>query len=118
MGFEFLLGNARNDAAAGAVAAVGCTAVGNEEENTIGVAVYEPWDGHVGVLATGVGHFSGIGEGFFDTGDDLATDWAVGVVFIDKIEKMRRDGHGQLVAGEEDAGAFFFREFQAFFDRA
>lgn len=57
LGFELLVGDAGNDAGASAVAAVGGAAVGDEEEDAVGIAVDESGDGHVGVFATGIGHF-------------------------------------------------------------
>ena len=56
-GVEFLFAGTGDDAAAGAVAAVGGAAVGDEEEDAVGVTMDEAWDGHVGVLAAGVCHF-------------------------------------------------------------
>ncbi len=115
-GVEFLFAGTGDDAAAGAVAAVGGAAVGDEEEDAVGVTMDETWDGHVGVFAAGVGHFGGVFPGFFDAGDDLAADGAARVGGVDEVEVVGRDGHGQLVAGEQDAGALFFGEHEVLFE--
>lgn len=57
IGVELLLTGSADDAAAGAVAAVGGAAVGDEEENPVGVTMNQAGDGHVGIFAAGVGHF-------------------------------------------------------------
>lgn len=54
LSFEFLVGDTGDDARARAVATVGGAAVGNEEENTVGVAVDQAGDGHVGVFTAGI----------------------------------------------------------------
>ncbi len=115
-GVEFLFAGAGDDAAAGAVTTVGGAAVGDEEEDAVWVAMDEAGDGHVGVLAAGVGHFGRVFPGFFDAGDDLAADGAVRVGGVDEVEVVGGDCHGQLIAGEEDAGAFFFGENEVLFE--
>lgn len=116
LGFELLVGDAGDDAGAGAVSAVGGAAVGDEEEDAVRIAVDEAGDGHVAVFATGIGHFGGVGVGFFDAGDDLAADGAVGISGVDEIEEVGSDGGGELSAGEDDAGALFFAEGEVLFD--
>ena len=116
LGFEFLVRNAGNNAGPGAVAAVGCAAVGDEKKDAIGVAVDESWDRHVGILATGVGHFRRVGVGFFDARDDLPADRAIGIGGVDEVEEVRRDGGGQFGPGEENTGSFFFRKSEVFLD--
>jgi hypothetical protein len=115
-GVEFLFACAADDAAAGAVAAVGGAAVGDEEEDAVRVAVDEAWDWHVGVFAAGVGHFFLMVPCFLDTGDDLTADGAIRVGGVDEVEEVGSDGEGELVAGEEDPGAFFFGEDEVFFE--
>lgn len=115
LSFEVLFADAGDDAGAGAVATVGGAAICDEEEDTIRVAVDEAGDGHVRVLAAGICEFFGGCPAFLDAWDDLATDGAVRVVFINKVEEMRCDGHGQLVAGEEDTCAFLVAEVDIFF---
>ncbi len=114
--FELLIAGSADDAASGAVAAVGGAAVGDEEEDAIGVAVDEAGYGHVGVFAAGVGHFGGVFPGLFDSGDDLSTDGIERVAWIDEIEVVGGDGGGELGAGEEYAGALFIGEGDAAFD--
>lgn len=116
LGFEFLVRNAGNDAGAGAVAAVGCAAVGDEKKDAIGVAVDESGDWHVGILATRVGKFRRVGVGFFDAWDNLSADRTIGIGGVNEIEEVRRDGSGQFSPGEENAGSFFFRESEASLD--
>jgi len=103
LGFKFLVGYTGDHSTAGAVATVGGTAVGDEKENAVWVAVDEPGDGHVGILAAGVAHFRGVGERFFDPGDDLSADRAVGVVGVDEVKKVGGDRHRELIAGELNA---------------
>lgn len=110
LGFEFLVRNPGDDTGAGAVSAVGRAAVGDEEEDAIGIAMDKAGDGHVGVLTTGVGHFRGIGVGFLDAGNDLTPDGAIGVRRVDEVEEMGRDRGGELGAGQKDASAFFVTE--------
>ena len=116
LGFEFLVRNAGNNAGPGAVAAVGCAAVGDEKKDAIGVAVDESRDRHVGILATGVGHFRRVGVVFFDARDDLPADRAIGIGGVDEVEEVRRDGSGQFGPGEENAGSFLLRESEVFLD--
>jgi len=116
LGFEFLVRNSGNDAGAGAVAAIGCAAVGDEKKDAIGVAVDESGDWHVGIFATGVGQFRKVGVGFLNARDDLSADRAIGIGGMNEIEEVRRDGSGQFGPGEENTGSFFFRECKAFFD--
>ena len=106
VGLEFLLAHSADHAAARAVAAVAGASVGDEEEDAVGITVYESGHGHVRVLAAGVGHFAGGDDGFAGARDDLAADRAVGVVRLDEVEVVRRDGEGQLVAGEEEPFTF------------
>ena len=116
LGFESLVRNSGNDAGAGAVAAVGCAAVGDEKKDAIGVAVDESGDWHVRILATGVGQFREVGVGFLDARDDLSADRAIGIGGMNEIEEVRRDGSGQFGPGEENAGSFLFRECKASLD--
>ncbi len=116
LGFEFLVRNAGNHAGAGAVSAVGCAAVGDEKKDAIGVAVDESGDWHVGILATRVGKFRGVGVGFFDAWDNLSADRTIGIGGVNEIEEVRRDGSGQFSPGEENAGSFFFRESESSLD--
>ena len=113
LGFEVLFADAGDDAGACAVAAVGGAAIGDEEEDAVGVAVDEAGDWHVRVLAAGVGEFFRGGPGFFDAGDDLAANGAVGVVAVDEVEVVRGDAHRELGACEEDTGAFLIGEVEA-----
>lgn len=115
LGFQVLLPHPRDDPRASAVAAIGGAAIGHEKEDAVWITVNETRHGHVGVLATGVRHFLGGVPAFLDARNDLAADRAVGIVTVDEIEKVRRDGHGQLGAGEEDTSAFDVGEIEVEF---
>ncbi len=110
LGVQFLFADAADDSAAGAVAAVGGAAICDEEEDAVWVAVDETWHGHVAIFAARVCHFVGVIPGFLNAGDHLPADGAGGIISFDEIKIMGRDGHGQLVAGEENASAFFIGE--------
>lgn len=71
---------------------------------------------HVGVFTAGVSHFGGVFPRFLDAGDDLTADGAVGIGGVDEVEVVRRDGHGQLVAREDDASALLFRQDEVLFE--
>ena len=111
-GVQLLLSHAGDDAAAGAVAAVAGAAVSDQEQHAVRVAVNEAWHRHVAVLAAGVTHFIGVFPGFLDAGDHLLADGAVGVLGVNEVEIVRRDGHGQLVPREQHAGALFLGQGQ------
>jgi hypothetical protein len=66
----------------------------------------------VRVLPARIGHVVRRGPGFLDPWDDLAPNRAIGVVSLDQVKKMGRDGESELGAGEENAAAFFIRQLQ------
>lgn len=111
-----MIGNAGDDPGTGAIPAIGGTTVGDEKEDAIGIAMDEAGDGHVGVFATRVGHFGGVGVGLFDPGNDLTTNGAIGIRGVDQVEEVGRDRGGKLGAGQEDAGALLFGEGEVFLD--
>ena len=55
---------------------------------------------HVRIFAARIGHFMRRSPRFLDARDDLPADRAVGIIAIDEVEKIRRDGERELVAGE------------------
>lgn len=114
LGFQFLVGDAGHDPRARAVAAVGSAAIGDEEKDAVGITMNKSRDRHVGILSTGIGHFRRISQGFFDPRDDLAPDGAIRIRGVDEIEKVGRNGRGQLGSREENPGALFFGEGQVF----
>ena len=78
--------------------------------------MHEAGHGHVGVLAAGICHFLRGRPALLDTRDHLAADRAIGIVFVDQVEKVRGDGHRQLRAGEQHARAFLIGEIDACFE--
>ena len=70
-------------------------------------------NGHVGVLAAGVGHFERRPVGFFDARDHLSTNRALWILGFDEIEKMRRNRKREFVSGQDHPGAFLggWRDF-------
>ena len=115
VGLEFLIADPADHAAARAVAAVAGAAVGDEEEDTVGVAVDQAGHRHMSVLAARVGHFTGGDDRFAGQRDDLAADRAVGVIRLDKVEVVRGDTEGEFVGGEEEAFAFGGGKTEVFF---
>ena len=107
---QLLLAHAADHPAAGAVAAVGGAAIGDQEEDAVRVAVDEAGHGHVVVLAAGIGEVAGRVGHLLDARDDLAADGAGRVEGIDEVEEVGRDAHGQLGVGQEHAGVFLAGE--------
>lgn len=52
------------------------------------------------VLTTRVRHLGGLGESLLNAWNHLPADRAAGIIFIDEVEEVRRDRHGELIAGE------------------
>ncbi len=65
---------------------------------------------HVGIFAARVRHVVGRGPGFLDPRDDLPPDRAVGIVSLDQVEEMWRDGERELVAGKQHTGPLLIGE--------
>jgi len=99
VGVQFLFPGAAYDAAAGAIPAVGGAAIGNEKEDPVGIPMDEAGDGHVIVLAAGIGHFALAEDGLFEAGNDLPPDWAMRVGWIDQVEKMWSDPESEFLPG-------------------
>ena len=76
----------------------------------------EPWHWHVAVFAAWVDHFGGVAEGFFDTRNHLPANRAAGVILINEVKEVRRDGHGELFARKEYARALFLGEDEVLLD--
>ena len=110
VGLEFLLTRTADHTRTRAIAAVGGTAVGHQEKDAVGVAVDESRHGHVGVLAAGIGHLLRGDTSLPDLGNDLPADRAGRIFRLDEVEVVGGDGEGQLVAGENDPGAFLRSE--------
>ena len=105
--FELLVAHARDYARASAVAAIGGATVGDEKQHAIGVAMHQTRNGHMAIFAAGVSHFIGSSPAFFHARNDLTANWAIGIVAIDELEKMRSDGHRKFVTSQQYACAFF-----------
>ena len=110
VGLELLLPSTAHHARAGAVATVGGAAIGNQKQHPVGIAVNQPWHRHMAVLTARVGHLGGGNRSLPDMGDDLPADRAVGILALDQIEIMGRDGEGQLVARKDHASTLLRSE--------
>ena len=69
--------------------------------------MYETLDRHVRVFAARVRHFDRRSICFFEARDYLATNRAIGIFGVDQVKKVGGDRKRELVAGQQDAGAFF-----------
>ena len=78
--------------------------------------MYESRDRHVRIFAAGIGHLERGSDSFFDSRDDLSADRAIGVVWIDEVKKMRRDGEAQLMARQQHPGPLFRGELDFGFE--
>jgi len=108
IGVQFLFPNTADDATARAISTITRTAIGHEKEYPVGIAMHEPWHRHVRIFAARIGHVVGRPPSFFNTRNDLTPDRIVRISFArNQIEKMGRDGERELIAGEQDAAAFF-----------
>ena len=65
---------------------------------------------HVRIFTARIRHVVGRRPGFLDPRDDLTPDRAVGIIALDQVEKMRRDGERELVAREQNARALLLGE--------
>ena len=65
---------------------------------------------HVRIFTARVRHVVRRGPGFLDARNDLPPNRAIGIIALDQVEKMRRDGERELVAGKQHSGALFIGE--------
>lgn len=107
---QLLIGHTRDHSASCAVTAVGSAAICDQKEHTIRIAVHQAGDRHVAVLPTGVSHLGGVGKSLLNAWNHLPADRAVRILFIDEVEEVRRDRHGELITREQYAGAFLLAE--------
>src|SRR5438105_5308908 len=113
IGVQFLFANTADDAAARAISTITRTAIGHEKEYPVGIAMHEPWHRHVRIFTTWIGHVVRRRPRFLDPRNDLTPDRIVRISFArNQIEKMGRDGERELIAGEQDAAAFFLAEIE------
>src|SRR6476620_3499823 len=103
-GVQLLFAYAADDTGTGAIAAVAGATIGHKKQHAIRVTMHEAGHGHVGILTTGVRHVVGRSPGFLDPRDDLSPDRAVGIVSLDEIEEMWRDGEREFVPGKKHTG--------------
>ena len=80
---EFLLPRPTHHAGARAVAAVGGAPIGDQEEDTVGVAVNQSGHRHMAILPAGVSHLRRRNSPLADMGDNLTADRACGIVPLD-----------------------------------
>jgi len=104
LGFEMLFAHPGHHPRTRAIPAVRGTAVSHQEQHPVGIAVDQPGHRHVAVLATWIGVLLRRVPAFLDARDDLAADRTIRIIAVNQIEKMRGDGHRQLVAGQQHAG--------------
>ena len=106
---QFLFAHAADDAAAGAVAAIGGAAVGDEKEDAVGIAMDQARHRHVRIFAARIGHV----VGRFRSSPRCAGSPGGGSgnrdQRIDQVEEVGRDREGELVARKQHAAPLFIR---------
>src|SRR5438552_7652292 len=105
---QFLLADAADHPTARAISAVTSSAIRHEKENPIRISMDQTRHRHVRIFAAWVSHVVMRCPGLFDPWNDLTPDWIVWIVSRDEVEKVRRDGEGELVAGKQNPAAFLF----------
>ena len=116
VGVQLLFTHATDDAASRAVTAIGCAPIGDQKEHAIRISMDQTRDRHVGIFAARIGHFERGPVGLLDPRNHLATDRTVRIFRVDEIEKMGCNGEGQLVSGQDDAGALFSGKCELLFE--
>src|SRR5205814_8275993 len=109
---QFLRTNAANQPTARAISAVTGAAIRYEKENPIRISMDQTRHRHMRVFAARVSHVVLRCPRFFDPRNDLTPDWIVRIVPRDEIEKVRRDGEGELVTGKQNPAAFLFAKIE------
>ena len=113
IGVQFLFANTADDATARAISTITRATIGHEKEYPVGIAMHEPWHRHVRIFTTWIGHVVRRRPRFLDPRNDLTPDRIVRISFSrNQIEKMGRDGERELIAGEQDAAAFFLAKIK------
>ena len=113
IGVQFLFPNTADDATACAISTITRTTIGYEKEHPVGIAMHEPWHWHVRIFPAWIGHVGRRRPRFFDARNDLTPNRIVRISFArNQIEKMGRDGERELIAGEQDAAAFFLAKIK------
>ena len=107
IGVELLFSDSAYYAASGTVTTIRCAPICNEKKDAVRIPVHKAWDRHVRVFAARVRHFDRRSICFFEARDYLATNRAIGILGVDQVKKVGGDRKRELVAGQQDAGAFF-----------
>src|SRR5207248_9589827 len=105
---QFLLTDAADHPTARAISAVTSAAIRHEKENPIRISMDQTRQRHMRVFAAWVSHVVLRCPRFFDPWNDLTPDWIVRIIPRDEVEKVRRDGEGELVTGKQNPAAFLF----------
>jgi hypothetical protein len=107
---EIISGGVADKARAGAVTAIGGTAIGNEKEHAIWITMHQTGHGRMRIFPAGIAHFPRRAVRFFDARNDLPANGTELVGGIDQIEEIGRDGHRELGICENRPGALLGRE--------
>src|SRR5215831_6755567 len=97
------------DPAPGAIPAIRSASICHQEQDPVGISMHESRDRHVRIFAAGIGHLERGSDRFFDSRDNLAADWAIGIVWIDEVEEMRGDAKGEFITRKQYTSALFSR---------
>ena len=117
IGVQFLFADAADDAAARAIAAITRATIGHEKQNAIRITMHQSRHRHVRIFTARIGHVVRRRPGLFDPRDDLAPDRIVRILIArDQVEKMRRDGEREFVAGKQHPAAFLVAQVEIFLE--
>lgn len=107
IGMELLLAHTADDTAPSAVAAISSAPIRHQKQDTIRVSMHKPWNRHVRVFPARVAHLDRRTDGFFDSRNYLAPDWAIRIKGIDEVKKVRCDAKSELITRKQYTGPFF-----------
>src|ERR1700704_150866 len=113
---QFLFACAADDSTPCAIAAVGSAAICNQKKNAVGITVNESGNRHVRVFAARIRNLEWSTNCLLHPGNDLTSDGAIWIVWVDQIKKMWGNGERELIARKEDAGPFFRTESDLAFE--
>ncbi len=82
-----------------AIPAIGRASIGYKEQHPIRIAMHQARHGRMGIFAHGIQHLLTRNDYLPRSRDHLLANRAFRIVAIDQIEEVRRDRHGQLLAG-------------------
>src|ERR1051325_4582587 len=95
---QLLFTNTAHDTTTGAVATVTRTPICHQKENTIGVAMDQPWHWHMRILTARISHVIRRTISLLDPRYHLAPDRIIWIFVRNQIEKMWRDCECKLVS--------------------